>query len=243
MYQSDETLLLRWAGIAGLVAALCWTIGDVLIVGHVADHARFPLLFQAYADRIDVRMADRVVGVPTSRLIAGALFAVFSVPLYLVGCWHLWRGLRGGRRRWTVPAIALLFTGFALSPLPHAAFYFVGAAYQAVLATPADAHPQLLALAGEFHRVLVTVYYPAVGCLALGLLVFSVAIARGGCAYPRWFALTANPVVLGLLLAAVQALPGKPLPSWLEAAGINVVWLLVFAQSLALTWRDGKRAA
>ena len=74
MYQSDETLLLRWAGIAGLVAALCWTIGDVLIVGHVADHARFPLLFQAYADRIDVRMADRVVGVPTSRLIAGALF-------------------------------------------------------------------------------------------------------------------------------------------------------------------------
>jgi hypothetical protein len=208
-------------------------------VGHVADRAQFPLLFQTYADRIDVRMAERVVGVPTARLIAGALFAVFSVPLYLAGCWHLWRGLNGGRPRWTVPAIVLLFVGFALSPLPHAAFYFVGAAYQAVLAAPVAAHPQLLALAGEFHRVLMTTYYPAVGCLALGLLAFSAAVARGGCAYPRWFALTANPVVLGLLVAAGQALFGTPLSSWLEAAGINVVWLLVFAQSLALTWRGG----
>ncbi|MFT4198159.1 MAG: hypothetical protein QM601_09660 [Pseudoxanthomonas sp.] len=223
-----------WAGWAGVLGALGWIVGDVLIVGHVAPRAQFPLLFHTYADRIDPDMAERLVGVPHARLIVGALFAVFTLPLYLIGTWHLWRGLRPAGRAWALPAIVPIFLGYAWSPLAHAAFYFVGAVYQTILATDASAHPQLLALAVEFRRVLMIVYVPAVACSALGLLAFSLAVASGRTAYPRWLALTSNPVLLGALTIGLPHLLPGPLGDALVAAAFNTLWLLVYLQSLLL---------
>lgn len=227
----------RWsgaAGMAGALAALCWIAGDVLLVGHVADRTEFPLLFQAYAGRIDADIAERVVGVSTGRLIAGALCGVFSVWLYLIGSWHLWCGMRACGRAWKVPAIALIFVGYALSPLPHAAFYFVGAAYQALLDAPPQAHAALLALADEFHRVLLVTWMPAVLSQMLGMLLLSLAIAGGRSAWPRWMAITTNPLVLGAPIACIHLLlPMQPFPA-LAAASFNLMWLAVYVQSLAL---------
>lgn len=225
---------IRWAGIAGVLAAVCWIVGDVLIVGHVADRAAFPLLFQTYASRIDVDTAERVVGVTPSRLIAGALFGVFSVWLYLVGSWHLWRGMRTCRWFWRMPAIALIFVGYALSPLPHAAFYYLGTVYQSLLVADPSAHPALLALADGFHRVLLITWFPAVLCQMLGMLWLSLAIASGRSAWPRWMAITANPIALGIPIAAMPHL--FPVQPWLAlgAASFNVMWLAVYLQCLCL---------
>jgi len=233
-----ELARLRLAGLAGVAAALAWIVGDMLLVGHVANVVDYPWL-AAHADFADRELALRLLGVPASRLAAGALWAAFSVPLYLCGGWHLWRGLRGGGRAWTVPAAALILAGYALAPLPHAAFYFVGATWQAVASADPAGQAALLALAAQFHRVLEWTYFPAVACQALGLLWFAAAVARGGGAYPRWFALTANPLVLGLLAIGVPQLIGGPLSPALGAAAFNVVWLLVYLQSLALLWRGG----
>jgi len=232
---SRGTWLLRLAGLAGVLGALGWIVGDVLIVGHVADAADFPLLFVTHADRIERDFALRLVGVPTSRLIAGALWAVFTLPLYLAGCWHLWRGVRGAGR-WAIAAIALVFVGYAWSPLPHAAFYFVGAAYQALLATPADAHATLLALADEFHGVLLATWYASVLASVAGLLVLSAAIATGRSAYPRWFAITANPLVLAVVTIGLPHAWHGSAGDALLAAGFNTTWLLVYLQSLVLLW-------
>lgn len=222
-----------WAGIAGVLAALCWIVGDMLIVGHVADRAEFPLLFQTYAGRVDVDMAEHVVGVPAARLIAGALCGVFSVWLYLIGSWHLWRGIRACTRVWKLPAIALIFVGYALSPLPHAAFYFVGATYRALLDAPPQAHAALLALADEFHHVLLMTWLPAVLCQMLGMLWLSLAIASGRSAWPRWMAITTNPLALGVPIAGIHLLlPMQPFQA-IAAASFNVMWLAVYLQSLA----------
>lgn len=228
---------LRLAGLAGVLAAVAWIVGDMLLVGHLANAADYPWL-AAHAEQVDARMALHLLGVPVSQLAAGALWAVFSMPLYLCGGWHLWRGLRGSGRLWSMPAVALIFLGYALSPLPHAAFYFVGATWQAVAAADPAAQQQLLTLAAGFHRVLEWTWYPAVACQLLGLLWFSAAVARGGGSYPRWFALTANPVVLGLLAIGGPLLLGGSASHALGAAAFNVIWLLVYLQSLALLWRD-----
>lgn len=229
-----EQRLLTWAGIAGLLGALGWFIGDVLIVGHVADRAAFPLLFQTYAHQIDADMAERLVGISNARLIAGALFAVFTIPLYLIGGWHLWHGIRPVGAAWAVPAATLIFIGYALAPLAHAAFYFVGAVYQTILATDPSAHPQLLALANEFHHVLMIVYVPAVACQFLGMLAFSLAVATGRSVYPRWFALTSNPLVLCVLTIGVPHLMGRWFGDALASAAFNTTWMLVYLQSLLL---------
>lgn len=234
--------LLRLAGLAGVLAAVAWIVGDVLLVGHVANAADYPWL-AAHADRVDADMVLRLLGVPVAQLAAGALCAVFSVPLYLCGCWHLWRGLRGSGRAWSLPAIVLVFVGYALSPLPHAAFYFAGATWQAVAAADPAGQLQLLALADGFHRLLAWTWYPAVACQLLGLLWFSAAVARGGGSYPRWFALTSNPLVLGLLAIGGPLLLGGRAGDALGAAAFNVIWLLVYLQSLALLWHQGEGQA
>lgn len=236
----SSLLLLRLSGIAGILAALGWIVGDVLIVGDVADRVQYPLLFQTYAAQIDVDFAERLVGVSTARLIAGALFAVFTVPLYLVGCWHLWCGIRSVGRVWAVPTLTLIFIGYALSPLPHAAFYFVGAVYQTIVATDPAAHPQLLSLVAEFHQVLLITYVPAVAGQMVGMLAFSLAIATGRSAYPRWFALTSNPLLLGLVVIGGPALLGGPVGDALGTAAFNLAWLLLYGQSLVLLWRQHK---
>jgi hypothetical protein len=240
---TQDQRLLFWAGVAGIVGALGWLIGDILIVGHVADRAAYPLLFQTYADRIEPGFAERLVGVSHERLIAGALLAVFTIPFYLIGGWHLWRGIRPAGRAWALPSAALIFVGYALAPLAHAAFYFVGAVYQTLLITESSAHPQLLALADEFHRVLMIVYVPAVACQILGMLTFSFAVATGRSTYPRWFALTSNPLLLGVLTVGGSYWLGGWLGDALGSAAFNVTWLLVYLQSLYLIGKNPRQVA
>lgn len=78
--------------------------GDVLIVCYLADSAAYPLLFQTYADRIDVDFAEHMVGVSHERLIADELFAML---LCLIGSRHLWCGIHNAGRAWA-PSAALL---------------------------------------------------------------------------------------------------------------------------------------
>lgn len=229
------------AGWAGVFGALCWIAGDVLIVGQVAARAQFPLLFQDYATQVDAQMAERLVGVPRWRLLAGALLPVFALPLYLLGNWHLWQGLRPAGRCWALPAVVLLFLGYAWSPLAHAAFYFVGAVYQTLLLTEAAAHPPLLALASEFRDALLIVYVPSVTCTTLGMLAFALAVASGRSAYPRWFAFSGNPVLLGLIAVGWPQLLHGPIAEALSGAAFNTAQLLLYLQSVYLLRRSRER--
>lgn len=229
-----ERKLLFWAGLAGVLAAMSWIVGDIFIVGHIVDHAAYPLLFTTYADRIDISFAEHLVGVSRERLMTGALIAVFTMPLYLVGGWHLWCGIRSVGRIWALTAALLMFAGYAFSPLAHAAFYFVGALYQTLLITEPSVHPSLLALAGEFRHILMIVWAPSVACQFLGMLMFSLAIATGRSEYPYWFALSSNPMLLGALTIGGPALLEGTIGSALGSAAFNTTWLLVYLQSLLL---------
>src|SRR3712207_3267121 len=60
----------RLAGLAGAVAAVCWTAGDALLLGTRADPAAFPFL-RTYAARIDPEIAAAMVSGSTAQLAAG----------------------------------------------------------------------------------------------------------------------------------------------------------------------------
>lgn len=145
-------------------------------------------------------------------------------------------------RRWAWPAALLLLLGYAWSPLAHAAFYFVGAVYQTILVTDTSAHPTLLALAAEFRHTLLIIYVPSVACTMLGLAAFSLAVASGRSAYPRWFALSCNPLALGLVAIGLPQLMHGPIADALSGAGFNTAQLLLYVQSLYLLRRAHLRA-
>lgn len=239
---SAELRWLRLAGIAGVIGAILWTLGDVLIIGAKAQPSDYPLLLETYAGRIETDMAAMMLPSSERRLAAGALVADIGIIFYLAGCWHLFRGLLPAGRAWAWPIFVLLICGNAWSPLGHAGFYYVGMAYKTVLATPPDAHGALLDLAAHFHDVLTIAWLLPIVTLGLALLGLGIAIALGRTAWPRWFALVANPVSLVLMGEAAAIVSPEPLATWLEGAVFNVGWLAVYLLSTILLWNGTARS-
>lgn len=242
MAQGTSLKWLRLAGIAGIFGAFLWTLGDALIIGTKANPADYPLLFQTYAERIEVDMAAMMVPSSEARLAAGALVADIGVVFYLAGSWHLLRGLAPAGRLWAWPIFAALICGNAWSPLGHAGFYYVGMAYKTVLATPPEAHGELLDLATDFHQILVIAWLLPVVTLGLALLGLGIAIALGRTAWPRWFAAIANPVSLVAIGMGTAFVSPEPVSTWLDGAAFNLGWLVVYLLSTMLLWNGGRRA-
>lgn len=228
---------LRWSGVAGLLGAVCWTIGDALIVGVHATSADAPLLFETYAARVPVDVLRMTVTASPARLAAGALIANFSVPLYVAGCWHLFTMLRPAGRAWAWAVTLVLLCANLWAPLAHASFYFVALAYQTLARVPPEAHEAVLSLGAEFSRMLTMSWSVAVGAFALGVLLLAVAIARGKTHWPRWAALLFNPVGFIAFGNLVPWVLPEPASTWLDGAGFNLGWLMVYAVSLGVSER------
>ena len=159
--------LLLWAGIA---AAVCWTVADILLVGFVQTPERYPLLSQTLAPQLG-EAADFAVlmqaGSP-ERLLWGVLPATFSAVLYLAAAFGVYRLMRPGRT--AKVGFAVLFFGYALSPLGHAGFYFTGMVAKVLLNVAPDDYPPLLALFRHFT-----------GCWRCTGWLRSVRLRRDGC--------------------------------------------------------------
>lgn len=230
--------MLRLAGIAGIAGAIGWTIGDALIIGAKASAGDYPLLLTTYAGRIPFHGLPLMLPSSEPRLAAGALIADFAIPLYLAGSWHLYQGARGAGRWWAFAILALLMAGNAWSPLGHAAFYFVGMTYKAILAVPASAHGALLELGARFNHVLIVAWLLPIVTLGVALLLLGIAIALGRTAWPRWMAAVVNPVSL-VVIGMVSNLLPEPLRTWLDGAAFNIGWLAVYLLSTVLLWNGG----
>jgi hypothetical protein len=229
---------LRLAGIAGIIGAICWTIGDAAIVRENARPEDYPLLLVRYAARIDFGGLFAMLPASEPRLAFGALIADLAIPLYLIGSWHLFQAAKpaGPLMAWAI--FALLICGNAYSPLGHAAFYFVGMLYKTIPALPEAAHPALLDLGNRFHQMLLIAWVAAVGCLALGLLLVGLTIAFGRTLYPRCAALVLNPISLVLIgMAVPYHLTPEPVRTWLGGAAFNIGWLVAYTFSTAILWR------
>ncbi|MGN6117903.1 MAG: DUF6796 family protein [Nitrobacter sp.] len=228
--------IIRLAGFAGLLGAVGWIVGDALIVGGHATPADFPLLMKDYAGRIAFGALAETLPSSEPRLAAGALIAYATIPLYLIGSWHFYRGAKPAGLMAGL-MFALLVCGNAWSPLGDAAFYFIGMLYKTVPLVPASGHAALLDLGNQFHRVLMIAWILPVATLALGMIALAGTIALGRTHYPRWTATLLNPVtMIAVGMALPYALP-QPLRTWLHGAGINIGWLFAYGASIIVLWR------
>ncbi|MEE4455161.1 DUF6796 family protein [Novosphingobium resinovorum] len=232
-------IAIRVAGIAGIVGAICWAIGDILLVGGHAEPSDYPLLLQDYADRIDFAPLGWMLPLSERRMAFGALIANFSIPLYLAGSWHLFRGARPAGRVLSWGSFGLLFCANAWSPFGHVAFYYPAMTFRTILETPVEAHAALIALGKHFDQMLIIAWLSAVVALAAGMLVLAIAIITGRSAYPRWAAAVINPVT-PLAMAALGSLLPDPVGRWFYASVLNIGFFIIYTLSTALLWNCGR---
>ena len=223
-------MLVTWSILAFLVSALCWIVGDALIVGfHKPDgreHGEFIDLMgnDAYAfyTRID-----------EPRLRWGALVGNYSAPLMLAGLYAHWVLLRDSAIG--VAGVALLGIGFCLSPLAHASFYPLALASERAHVAHTSAgmgeEPDgaVLEQARRLYRFLMAAWVPAIGTTALGWILVCIALGSGATVFP-WWSLLLTPPVQALPWFALTRLPypGKPLLDGALFNIVNLVWAIAY---------------
>ncbi|WP_225747860.1 DUF6796 family protein [Eikenella sp. Marseille-P7795] len=214
--------------LSGLFAALCWTAADMLLVGFVQTPEQYPLFSHTLAAALgdDVDLAVLMLAGSPQRLFWGVLPATFSAVFYLAAAFGVCRLLRGRAAR---AVLCLLLAGYALSPLGHAGFYYMGISAQTLLHSPPAAHLPLLAQFRAFHAMLAVHWFASVGLLAAGWLVLLVQTVRGRSVLPRASA-WANPLPVGAAVALVCSL--FPQSVWAAAIGgatFNIAQAVFFA--------------
>ena len=232
--------LLLWAGIA---AAVCWIAADMLLVGFVQEPERYPLLSQTLAPQLDgsVEFAVLMQAGSPERLLWGVLPATFSVVLYLAAAFGVYRLMRPGRTAKGV--FAILFFGYALSPLGHAGFYFTGMAAKALLNAAPDDYPLLLDLFRRFYRILAIHWTVSVGSIAAGWLLLLVQTLRRKTLLPR-AAAWCNPLPVGTVIAfSCSLFPQSTAAAALGGATFNLAQLVFFVCAAACVRRRAAKAA
>ena len=81
---------------AGMAAAVCWTVADMLLVGFVQPPQPETLFAPELAAGLgdDADMAALMLTASPQRLLWGVLPATFSAVLYLVSVFGVWRLMR-----------------------------------------------------------------------------------------------------------------------------------------------------
>lgn len=207
-----------------LVAALCWIVGDALIVGfHKPEREKYRDFIELMGDDA---YAYQLTG-SEPRLRWGALIANYSVPLLLAGLYA--HGVIMRESTLGLIGVVLMGIGMALSPLAHAAFYPLALISQRIYARQqAGEVPQAdVRVAHQLFTWLKLAWLPAVGLTFIGGIVFGVALALGHSALP-WWSIAFLPIVWLLPINWLLKLPypGKPL---LDGAGLNLalaVWVI-----------------
>ncbi|WP_167147553.1 hypothetical protein [Actinomyces sp. ZJ308] len=230
-------MLVTWSMIAFLVSALCWILGDALIVGfHRPDkheHGEFIELMGDDAYAFYTRTHER-------RLRWGALVANYSIPFMLAGLYAHWVLLRGSPVG--MAGVVLLGVGFSLSPLAHASFYPLALASERAHAAYLEAktvndgkaddeasEPAALEHARRLYRFLMQAWVPAVGLTTLGWILVCIALGSGATAFPHWSLLLTPPVQAAPWYALTRLpYPGKPLLDGALLNIVNLVWAIAF---------------
>ncbi|MCO7640811.1 hypothetical protein NJI34_28990 [Pseudomonas sp. S 311-6] len=240
MSSFDLQKVIRSSLICGVVAALCWTVADMLLVGFVPRPQAYPLFSQQLAGQLDSEMAILMLDGSPQRLMWGIYLATFSVVLYMLACFALYRLLPPGNlSRLTV---LLLLAGYAWSPLGHAAFGFVGLQAQSMLHGAAGAWAAQVQAFNQFQHLLTVHWIGSVAASALGWLLVMGRVMTGRTRLPRWTAIF-NPVVVAIVLAAVTLqFPGNPLAALIGSASLNLAQLVFFGSALLLVSGDRPRA-
>lgn len=218
--------------LAGVMASVCWSIADMLLVGLAVDPERYPLfsrtLVSAFGEDLDIALL--MLGASGQRLFWGVLPATFSLVFYIIAAAGVYRLMKPGKT--AALCFLTLLSGYTLYPLAHAGFYYVGMSAQTLLNAPHQAHKLLLEQFSSFHTMLAVHWMVAVRVSAAGWLLLGIQTLRGGTFLPR-FAVCFNPLPVGVLIGGLCSLfPQSAAAAMIGGATFSLAQGIFFASSI-----------
>jgi len=182
------------------------------------------------------------LGTSPARLSYGHFVAIFTVPLYFFGYWHLFQRLKPAPEKARLLLLALGIYSFALGSVWIGSRVYPAILIQALDAAtdePARAQiAELLARASFYNETIL------IG-LRLGVLglsgIFVWLIATGQSQYPRWFA-ALNPIFLVMVCFLIYFLV-PAIGGYLMPIAMNVAHFVLFGTSLLLMKKEQSQSS
>ena len=228
----DQIISIRTAGLLALIGSLLYAIGDVLLLAGKAsldDYPRLKPFGKLLSD------AERMVALPPSRLIWGALIGVFSTPLMLFGFWQVYQGLDGASETLTFITALLFIVASVIGAFVHGTFYYMGEYVQALNKVEDGSQGVIADMISRHRKVLTITYGPILLLILAASVLFSVLVASGKTAFPVWMA-AINPVTMTILWMLLKRVLPQFVRDHTEGAGFNIAYLVFFACTTATLW-------
>jgi hypothetical protein len=223
---------LRITGLLALLGALLYAVGDVLLLASKASFENYPRL-KPFSKLLSD--AERMVVLPPSRMIWGALVGVFATPLILAGFWQVYQGLQGADATLTFITGLLFATASIIGAFVHGTFYYMGEYVQALNKVEDGSQPVIAEMITRHRKVLIISYTPLLVMIVIASILFSLLVASGETAFPVWMA-AVNPVTLTVTWMLLKRLLPQIVRDWTEGAGFNIAYLAFFACTTLTLW-------
>jgi hypothetical protein len=225
---------LRLTGILALIGALFYAIGDVLLLASKASLDNYPKL-KPFAKILSD--AEKMVVLPPSRMIWGALLGVFATPLMLAGFWQVYKGLNGADESLTLITGLLFAIASVIGTFVHGTFYYMGEYVQALNKVEDGSQPVIVEMIARHRKVLIITYAPVLILILTASILFSILVASGSTAFPVWMA-AVNPVTMTIAWLLIKRVLPQAMRDWTEGAGFNIAYLAFFACTTITLWNS-----
>lgn len=231
----DITWLVRLSGLAAILGALVYALGDVLLLASKADLKDYPAL-QAHAKLLSG--AEKMVVLSWKRLAWGGLLGVFATPLVLAGFWQVYTGLTPAGRLAALPPFLLFACASIVGAFVHGTFIYMGEYVQALNRLGQESQAVLVEMIGHHRKIMVITYGFLLSCILAATLWYAILVGSGNTHFPVWMA-AVNPVTaLVAWMLVKKVLPAQVRDST-EGAGFNIAYLAFFICTTAVLWQPG----
>jgi uncharacterized protein DUF6796 len=225
---------LRITGLLALLGAFLYAVGDVLLLASKASLDHYPRL-KPFAKLLSD--AEKMVVLPPSRMIWGALLGVFATPLVLTGIWQVYQGLNGGNGTLTLITGLLFAAASVIGAFVHGTFYYMGEYVQALNKVEDASQPVIAEMIARHRQVLIIGYAPVLILILVASILFSILVASGETAFPVWMA-AVNPVTITIAWLVVKRTLPQFVRDWTEGAGFNIAYFIFFACTTITLWNQ-----
>lgn len=223
---------LQITGILAITGSILYAIGDVLLLASKARLDDYPKL-KPFAKLLSD--AEKMVVLPSNRMIWGALIGVFATPLILLGFWQVYQGLSGANA-WAVLATAGLFgCASVIGAFVHGTFYYMGEYVQALNNVREDSQSVIASMIERHKKVLTITYAPLLIFIIIASIIFSVLVASGKTAFPIWMA-AVNPFTMTIAWLLLKRILPQFVRDWTEGAGFNIAYFIFFVCTTITLW-------
>ena len=220
----EQGILLLITGLLGIMGALIYAIGDVLLLAGKVSLNDYPKL-KPYQKLLSD--TQRMLAFSPTRMMWGALLGVFVTPLVLAGFWQVYQGLLSSNQSLALTIGLLFMVASVIGAFVHGSFYYLGEYVKALNSVDEFSQVIIADMITRHRRVMMITYAPLLLLVVIASILFSALVASGRTAFPVWMA-AVNPVTLTVAWLLIKRILPQFVRDWTEGAGFNIAYLAFF---------------